>query len=219
MQTLSSAHPIFENVMRAETGAKGWHEAVMDSLELLRIKHPKLHNMPSPRSDGGVEQWANLALQYPNQWKLIISKAFWTDDSWAKQIADPEEVMIADLQTCYPCNHCDFRTWRKAALATHLRAKHGILPPQNYVVEGSVCPACGGEFGTRLRALQHLALPNQSCNRKLLEGTLQVLPDERLCEVEAETKVETKRLRSLGLDVRHTFGATVPMGTKHRGSR
>ena len=102
-------------------------------------------------------------------------------------------------------------------LVAHLRRAHNILPPQNYVVDGAICPACGGNFGTRTRCLRHLARPSQSCSRKLEEGVLQLMPEELLLEVEAKTKAEMKALRSAGLSIEHTDNmSTVQMGTKKR---
>ena len=120
---------------------------------------------------------------------------------------------------CSYVGGCCFQAAKdNVGLVTHLRRIHNILPPQNYVVDGPICPACGGNFGSRTRCLRHLARPNQSCSKKLEEGVLQLMPEELLLEVEAKTKADMKALRSAGLSIEHTDCSTVRMGTKKRKS-
>ena len=216
MLTLGCELSFFMSTLMADTGPKGWHTAVLHALQELHSHEQRFQDLPKPVDKEALDAWTSFAISYPAEWKLMVERSVWMDDSWAKPAPDPEDDMLSSLAAGPTCAHCSFRAKDKVGLVAHLRRAHNILPPQNYVVDDAICPACGGNFGTRTRCLRHLARPNQSCSRKLEEGVLQLLPEELLLEVEAKTKAEMKALRSAGLSVEHTYASDVPMGTKRR---
>ena len=218
MLTLGCELPFFMSTLTADTGPKGWHEAVLHALQELHSHEQRFQDLPRPVDKEALDTWATFAMSYPVEWKLMVERSIWMDDSWAKlvQRADPEDMLLADLAAGPACPQCDYRAKNNVGLVTHLRRTHNILPLQNYVVENSICPACDGDFGTRTRCLRHLARPNQSCSRKLAEGNLQFLPPELLQDVEARMRADTQALRSVGFDSTHTDCSTVRLGTKKR---
>ena len=67
------------------------------------------------------------------------------------------------LQTTVTCSQCDFEAKDHAALAVHQSKRHGARIAMRRMLCDSVCRACGVQYHTRPRALQHLHTGTTRC--------------------------------------------------------
>ena len=67
------------------------------------------------------------------------------------------------LRTTVTCSQCDFEAKDHAALAVHQSKRHGARIAMRRMLCDSVCRACGVQYHTRPRALQHLHAGTTRC--------------------------------------------------------
>ncbi len=92
-----------------------------------------------------------------------------------EQIAAPVPADDLAPPRCEACGQV-FRT--KKGLMNHGTHVHGRKRPATQFVATSVCPGCGNDFRTRLRALAHVEQGSEACRVAVLESGLAPLPPD-----------------------------------------
>lgn len=133
----------------------------------LWARAPTCAHLPDPSF--GAMEWQTF-LQHSEKWDAAIHELH-SPHSVLDKVSSltgvaPSTSSIACVgcpSSSFQCSLCAksgveeaFSTDR--ALQSHVRAKHGIkCQSRRYVDANGVCPSCGTQFGTRLRAIRHLS--------------------------------------------------------------
>lgn len=82
----------------------------------------------------------------------------------------PRDAAAAAQSLHSVCPACDAAFASAAALAVHERLRHGRKRlGHRFVIDGR-CPACAGDYRSRLRCLEHLERGSRACREALLGG-------------------------------------------------
>ena len=76
---------------------------------------------------------------------------------------------------------------------------HGYANPLRRVVWSEVCPCCGGNFGTRARAIHHISFSAVRCRMAAEEGLLPRVDDATFLELERQDTVARREARKQGV--------------------
>ena len=202
------ASPMLRALMAGPAGAQ-WREAWLEDARFMkRVLDSKLGDMPDPAD---TAPWSNIVKEFPGQWKSLVA-AFVDEVSGSPHLIDvaekivvsrqpPEQVVaVRERPTCYDCGRC-FETL--AGLKMHQRVVHGMRRPGHRFVLDGRCPACGGDYHTPLRALEHLERGSARCRAVLDAGGLVALDDETLAAADSLDRWERRGARAVG---RHERG-------------
>ena len=66
-------------------------------------------------------------------------------------------VASGDEQQSWHCTVCNAVRPSRHSPAVHVFRAHGVRQPQHFYVDGTQCPVCLVEFGTRIRLREHLS--------------------------------------------------------------
>ena len=84
------------------------------------------------------------------------------------------------------CEQCGKTFATNRALRAHQFQKHSRRSwARSYCDATGDCPACGGEFWTRPRAIVHLRRASPACGLKVQEGHVPRIPDEEVERLDA----------------------------------
>ena len=95
-------------------------------------------------------------------------------------------------------------------LGSHKARMHQHRCRTRMFVSGSRCPACGVDFGSRMRARFHLKSGARRCREAFLNDMLTPLSPEAQAAADKQEAEEVRVARSLGPDL----GAPPPPNTK-----
>ena len=97
---------------------------------------------------------------------------------------------------CVDCGH-EARTL--ARLKLHRLRVHGVRRAARQFVVDSVCPACGGDFRSRLRVLKHLERGASACQAALASGRLPVFSAEAIAAADATDALARRAAKDRGV--------------------
>ena len=78
----------------------------------------------------------------------------------------------------FVCTVCDKQFATHRGLQCHGTHAHSRQRPAARFVVTSVCPGCGNDYRTRLRAMEHVERVSARCRAAVLEGGLGLVPHE-----------------------------------------
>ena len=99
----------------------------------------------------------------------------------------------------WTCPRCDKQFPSKRAAGMHAYRAHGIRRVVRWYVDGPSCPVCYKHFGNRPRALHHAQYGSRKCYDVILAGSLAMLSDERVAELDAQDTEHRKKAQKSGL--------------------
>jgi hypothetical protein len=169
-----------------------------DLATAYRISSDLRHEMPEPSI--APTAWLELMSQHPRRVCSAIDLCAFVSsalDSIAHDL--PSGLAQFACETC-PAPRPGFSSAK--ALASHMRARHGVRSPiKRYVDDSAACPACGASFCTRIRVIAHLSDARRaSCRREILVDDTHLLPLALFQKLEARDRV----LRREALQSGHT---------------
>ena len=205
-----SASP-FLKALLAGPAAERWRAALSADLALLHASLPEQLGYLGPPVLPAI-QWQKLVATQPKAWLGLLRtflKQVVSDAGLALRVrralrpGSSDETMAAPAlevegHFCYECA-ANFATFQQLRLHQH-RVHQLRRPARDFVIDGR-CPACSGQYHTRLRAMHHLEVAI-GCRRKMEEGELQAHPPE---VIEAADQLDTlarRAARSTGVSER-----------------
>ena len=141
----------------------------------------------------------------PNEWTVWLTNGdalhALHNIKFAESIIDktkPIDGTTAPVATGYRCRPCEASFATKKALNLHRRIVHNFRAPWASRVDGSVCHACGKDFHTRVRCLNHLGDTRRpKCAEWILAHQPQ-LHEKTLAKLNATDATERKNARRAG---------------------
>ena len=135
------------------------------------------------------------------QWDTVVREL-----CWDMSCVDPVRHLDTITSTSITCAECigttgEMRQFMSVeALLCHQRMKHGFKNPMRFFAdEGGVCGACGTNFRTRLRLLDHLSDARRThCRDVCNSGTVTKLSNERVGEFNELDRVARTSARKSG---------------------
>ena len=182
-----------------------WASLVVADLRALQAFHkPKLDELPDPCAD--ARPWMFIILEFPGEWKQIVSAFRYYESTLVPAQRSPSVFLDnGDVQNnaCpshwLPCSLCPAGSTRafcnKRALVSHQVLAHGLRKESRLYIESGVCPACGHDYVTRLRAIEH-ASRSDVCSAAL--PFYPRLSNEKVEELDAADALQLKAARRQG---------------------
>jgi hypothetical protein len=172
----------------------------------------KVGDLPDPLVD--IFCWEGSWVAAPAMWKLLVkacaelaSRNPWHAATCLRAAGlCVQSVDLGDVSgPCtdeFLCGSC--ATWwpSKGSLAQHRRRAHGddaLALAARSVAIGTVCPACGIDFFSRIRVCRHLKWGAAACREALLEGSLPVECPEDVGAADARDRALRTARRHVGL--------------------
>ena len=121
------------------------------------------------RTDDGQKRVQNLIKAYMKKEKHINKQKLQIRIAQKVQQDGGEKDDPHRLEDTYKCEQCEKSFATKTALGVHCRVLHDKFSEASYYTPGSTCPACGREFHTRKRAIQHVQYGTMNCLQWLRE--------------------------------------------------
>jgi hypothetical protein len=108
---------------------------------------------------------------------------------------EPEEgpALAVEAGSGFACPDCGRQFASAMAVKFHAAHVHGRKRPVHAFVTTSACPACGNDYCTRLRALEHVERGSKVCRQAVMGGGMLPRPPE---EVAAADGADQQRRRS-----------------------
>ena len=154
--------------------------------------------------DAGLPRFGHSFPQWPNwkQWRHCMRTGphmlatacakLWSPVSplaqeHVKELRDlTAGPLPAGSMVCELCPEERARVFNTAkALRTHMMREHGHRKMSRRFVAGTACPACGKDFGSRRKALDHLEYRAARCRRTMEGGGLDELAPEVVAALDA----------------------------------
>ena len=169
--------------------ATRWGQQWAADLKWLAGHYP---GWPDPVSRDGSWRWWSWAREAPGDFKKAATKVVERRPGLDRTMEPPVWTTEAELPalleawggSLWPCPECSRDRIRVAATKEALVARktraHGMRNPARKHVLGTVCPACGQDFRTRPRVLQHLAYSSKRCSMQMRAGALPAFSDEEV---------------------------------------
>lgn len=198
-----------------------WRRALLDDLsELYVVMGDKLSGLPSPRA--APHEWEAVWAAHPTQWASLLRQYSTRLAQGAADAAvglvpagpplgmppppvpDPADAPAAQL-TCPQCPP-EAPTWPSVkALASHQAARHGHRRwVRAYIADGR-CPACGGDFQTRMRAMHHVQHSSVRCAVRVAGGVVPPMPLEEVARLDAADATARRMARRAGYNPLQAF--------------
>ena len=138
------------------------------------------------------------------EWDTFVSELFW-DTSCVDPVRHLDTITSSSI-TCTECIGTTGETRQfmsVKALLCHQRTKHGFKNPMRFFADGDgVCGACGTNFRTKLRLLDHLSDARRThCRDVCNGGRVTKLSNERVEELDELDRVARTVARQSG----HSF--------------
>ena len=126
----------------------------------------------------------------------------------------PPAVGIAVVPE-FVCAECGKHFASNRGLQCHGTHAHGRQRPSARFVVTAVCPGCGNDYRTRLRAMEHVERGSARCRAAVLEGGLGLVPHEPVVVAAADAADRTWRHQARKAGVSELAG---PLARLHRGA-
>ena len=137
------------------------------------------------------------------QWDTVVRELFW-DTSCVDPVGHVDTITSSSI-TCTECTGTTGETRQfmsVQALLCHQQTKHGFRNPMRFFADDDdddVCGACGTNFRTRLRLLDHLSDGRRThCRDVFNGGTVTKLSNERVEELDELDRVARTAARQSG---------------------
>ncbi len=190
--------------MRA-AGMQQWRVEASRAVSLLKAVLPgKLRELPDPSLAGSLAAWEQLWVRCPGQWAGLIRLFFQRS---ATRTTEVQAILVArgfvvgaeveveqDLM-CMDCGAC-FSTMQR--MRSHRIHRHGVRRPVRQFCITQVCPVCGDDHHTRLRALRHLERA-AACRAAWQGGLIPAHSDEAVAAADAADVCTRRAAATLGI--------------------
>ena len=108
--------------------------------------------------------WLTAAAADPSAMRRRVVQAFLTREARQVSVWYPAKSIVT-LGEVFSCSACTYIATSKGALATHQFNCHGVVRSVRARILVPYCPACLQHFGTRPRALAHIADRSVRCRQ------------------------------------------------------
>jgi hypothetical protein len=100
----------------------------------------------------------------------------------------------------FACTECDKSFATRRGLMCHGTHAHARQRPAARFVVSSVCPGCGNDYRTRVRALEHVERGSVRCRAAVLDGGLGLLPHdpEVVAAADSADRILRRQARAAG---------------------
>ena len=176
-------------------------ETLLDDLRWVREASTALRRMPDPFHQ--PEPWMNL-LEHENEWskalrQLDVMCSRPKKSERARYMSDDQLVANPQAFVCMLCPSDKRRCCNSAgALVSHQHRSHGYKNPLRRAIVDESCPACGETFGTRAKALDHIAYRAKRCRQAFLNGSIPWASEEETALADEKDCKEAAKLGSQG---------------------
>ena len=181
--------------------ASGAMETLLDDLRWVREASTALRRMPDPFHQ--PEPWMNL-LDNENEWskalrQLHVKCSRPKKSEGARYMSDEQLLANPQVFVCMLCPSDKRRCCNSAgALVSHQHRSHGYKNPFRRATVDDSCPACGTTFGTRAKALDHIANRAKRCRQAFLNGSISWASEEETALADENDRKEAAKLGSQG---------------------
>ena len=177
-----------------------WRRTLVEDLAALQAALPEsLGTLPCPRVR--PQAWEAIWKEHPGARKSLLQRF---RDRLVGRAADhglapAGAQMAANTAVQLACPQCPptAQLWTSAkALASHMMARHGHRRWVRFFVADGRCPACGGDFHTRLRAMHHVQHSSKKCSAAVASGCVPPMPlgeVERLDALDSAARSAARR--------------------------
>ena len=154
---------------------------LLDDLRWVREASTALRRMPDPFHH--PEPWMNL-LGNENEWskalrQLDVKCSRPRKSEGARYMSDDQLLENPQAFVCMLCTRDKRRCCNSAgALVSHQHRSHGYKNPFRRATVDDSCLACGKTFGTRAKALDHIAYRAKRCRQAFLNGSISWASEE-----------------------------------------
>ena len=142
-------------LLAAADSPRSWLRAIKADLAECANASSKLSALRGkPLAD-----WMPLLRDYPKQSKALFAAICLQLSTTAvcEAAATPDSPSAAIIADRFPCRHCDKVKKSYQARAVHEAKQHRVLRPLRKYITGTVCPTCLTQFGSRSKAIDHVA--------------------------------------------------------------
>jgi len=215
-------------MVQSRSGAN-WRRALIRDLGLMRVVlRGKLRELPEPAAAPAA--WEAFWRQYPGAWAALIRKFMKTaaadpaaflaaleglhqagEAAGSGEVEGEEVVPPAAADVPMPpaaaeepapqCEECGKVFASLRALKCHGTHAHGRKRPAAAFVVSAICPACGNDYRTRLRALEHVERGSARCRLAVLEGGMVPHSPEVIAAADAVDREVRRHARAQGVSV------------------
>ena len=164
----------------------------------VREASTALRRMPDPVHH--PEPWMNLRMSGQKRFESSMSSAQDRRKSeGARYMSDDQLLKNPQAFVCMLCPRDKRRCCNSAgALASHQHRSHGYKNPFRRATVDDSCPACGKTFGTRAKALDHIAYRAKRCRQAFLNGSISWASEEETALADENDRKEAAKLGSEG---------------------
>ena len=179
-----------------------WSALVVDDMCAMQIfLKPKLDELPDPRED--AQPWVTLIAEFPWEWKELVSKyRYFSSTLITAHRPVPAFQCTGEAPPDshpFPCSLCPAEATRvfsnTRALNSHQMKVHGLRREARFFVDTGLCPACGHDYITRARALEHVTR-RRECSVAIHDHPR--LSDERVAQLDASDAALARVARHQG---------------------
>ena len=188
----------WQALRRVASGALG---TLLDDMRWVREASTALRVMPDPSHH--PEPWMNL-LDNENEWsnalrQLDVKCSRPRKSGGARYMSDDQQLANPQGFVCMLCPSDKRRCCTSAgALVSHQHRSHGYKNPLRRATVDDSCPACGKTFGTRAKALDHIACRAKRCWQAFLNGNISWASEEETALADENDRKEAAKLGSQG---------------------
>jgi len=194
-----------------------WVRLVIDDMCALRDFHSfKLAELGDPVLR--ASEWFRFVRDYPKQWKALVMSFHFVSsklDSSHKKEAIARDAAVPGTHLCAECaaagTTARFKSLR--ALESHARLSHAKRSSVAcFIGADALCPACGVQFSTRLRAIAHATDKRSrgsraaSCHSLLTSGAFRPIEPEELVRLSGLDKDARRAAIKRGLTQPRSLG-------------
>ena len=181
--------------------ASGAMETLLDDMRLVREASNALRRMPDPFHQ--PEPWMNL-LEIKYEWskalrQLDVKCSRPKKSEGARYMSDDQLMANPQAFVCMLCPNDKRRCCNSAgALISHQHRSHGYKNPFRRATVDDSFPACGKTFGTRAKALDHIAYRAKRCRQAFLNGSIHWASEDQTALAGENDRKEAAKLGSQG---------------------
>ena len=147
--------------------------------------------------NGACKQICDILIIIPGDVTTTETEAI---KSYAQSTAKLQECANSSQQGWFKCHLCDDNARRvftsDRALRAHLVAGHGVRCRARLYIGDGLCPVCGLQFHTRIRAIAHASRRTSKCYHDIIHCA--PLDDERVAQLDEIDAATPKKARKGG---------------------
>ena len=171
--------PLLALLQGTDDAPDSWSQLVLRDLRAVQAAMPQRTRLPDPADAPQARR--NLANAGRSAWKAAARRVVTT----ASALRAPEIVSVnlaevaAEERPAFVCEQCPPERARSfacmKALKSHWMREHGHRKLGRSFIhpDCSTCPACGKQFASHAKALDHLEYRAKRCREAMLRGDLQ----------------------------------------------